>query len=95
MQRQAQRHCCQYGRGVVVVVAVVVGVGRAAPVHRGSEENEGVQTTDLNQNAQNSQALWLVCSLTQAAVGVGVIVDDVQLRETQRVLLSSLQFLHV
>lgn len=41
----------------------------------------GTGATDLNQDAQDSQALRPRSRLTQALVGVRIIVDDVQLRE--------------
>lgn len=39
------------------------------------------ETTDLNQDAQHSQALRPLSCFTQALVGICIIVHDVQLKE--------------
>lgn len=40
----------------------------------------GVGATDLNENAQDSQALRLLGSLTQAGIGIRIVMYDVELR---------------
>lgn len=42
---------------------------------------EGLGTTDLNEDAQDSQALRLWSSLAQAVIGVRIIMYNVELRE--------------
>lgn len=36
--------------------------------------------TDLDEDAQDSQALWPLSSLTQGVIGFGIVMYDVQLR---------------
>lgn len=43
--------------------------------------SEGLGATDLNEDAQDSQALRPLSSLTQAFVGLRIIMYDVELRE--------------
>lgn len=44
----------------------------------------GLGATDLNEDAQDSQALGLLSSFTQASVGLRIIMYDVELREGRR-----------
>lgn len=41
---------------------------------------EGVGATDLDEDAQDSQALWPLSRLTQGAIGLQIVMYDVQLR---------------
>lgn len=49
---------------------------------RGSEERPGrkVGATNLNEDAQDSQALRPLSSLTQAVIGIRIVMYDVELR---------------
>lgn len=48
---------------------------------RGRETWEGLGATDLNEDAQDSQALRLRSGLTQAVIGIRIIMYNVELRE--------------
>lgn len=54
--------------------------GRETGSRHGQTGYRGRGGTDLNENAQDSQALRLLSSLTQAGIGIRIVMYDVELR---------------